>query len=152
MHEVIPASWDFFRRFTALASNLPALADAMVEELFRGDAGYAQESVIPPLFQQTSNEQQAATFSGQQFPSSYSSYLAKGGAQGQQGQQQAQAGRQLHQSGSQGSGSSDTAQAQPKSTQEVKQQRVREKNRRAMKKFRERQKVLAGWAHGMLHT
>lgn len=107
-------------------------ADAMVDDLF-GDR--EAQSVIPP-FMSTANgqQQQAATFSANQFPSSWSSYLSRGTQQ-----PQTQPAEALSKTASHGSGSSDNT-AAPRQSQEAKQARIREKNRRAMKKFRERQK------------
>ena len=104
----------------------------MVEgDIFRGDQGY--QSVIPPLMAPTpGQQQQAATFSAHQFPNSWNSYLS--------GPQPQSKGAELQKAAAPGSGSSDPTPA-PRQTQEAKQQRIREKNRRAMKKFRERQKV-----------
>ena len=108
----------------------PLAVGSFVDELF-ADTQVLEQSVTPPEVSDAHLQQQqnTATFCPQRFPDSWTSFLAHGSQAQQEILSSAAGGR-----------SSDHAQASLSSL-EAKQERTREKNRRAMRKFREKQKV-----------
>ena len=100
-----------------------------MDELFGADQ--QKQTGFSTLMSDPAEQQQhTATFAPQQLPNSWTSYLSSGTRSQQEGVQQSPVG-----GASAGSGSA------AQQLQDEKQERIRDKNRRAMRKFRERQKV-----------